>query len=64
MMRTWMMAAVLALAGCKGSEVKSGAMRLSWKPPRGVSLVEETPQVLRFSKGVDPRGDRAASRPR
>lgn len=53
MMRTWVVVAVIALMGCEGSEVKSEAMRLSWKPPRGVSLLEETPQVLRFSKGVE-----------
>lgn len=52
-MRAWILVAALALAGCKGSEVKSTQLRLSWKPPRGVSLVEESPAALRFTDGVE-----------
>ena len=46
-------AVVLLVAGCKGNEVKSTALKLSWKPPRGVSQVEETADVLRFTQGVE-----------
>jgi hypothetical protein len=52
-MRRWVLIAALALGGCKGSEVRSAALKLSWKPPRGVSLVEETPGALRFTGGVE-----------
>ena len=52
-MRTWIVIAALALGGCKSNEVKSTQNGLTWKPPRGVSLVEEAPGVLRFSDGVE-----------
>jgi hypothetical protein len=52
-MRACLLIAVLALSGCKGGEVKSETLKLSWKPPRGVSLVEETPGALHLSNGVE-----------
>ena len=51
-MRSWSWVVVLALAACKGDEVKSQAHKLSWKPPRGVTLLTETPEGLSFSEGV------------
>jgi hypothetical protein len=54
-MRAWIMVAALALAGCKGDGVKSELHKLSWKPPRGVSLTAETPQGLTFSGGIEIR---------
>ena len=52
-MRVWIAVAALALTGCSSSEVKSAAHRLSWKPPRGVTLAAETPAGLTFSGGVE-----------
>ena len=52
-MRGWMLIGVLTLAGCKGNEVRSTALKLSWKPPRGVSLLEEAPNLIRFTEGVE-----------
>ncbi len=51
-MRGWLLV-VVALVGCKGNEVRSTALRLSWKPPRGVTLLEETPAALKFTGGVE-----------
>jgi hypothetical protein len=52
MMRKWIVVAALAWVGCKSGELKSDALKLSWKPPRSVTLVEERPDALLFSSGV------------
>ena len=52
-MRVWILGAVLTLTGCKGNEVKSEALRLSWKPPSGVSLAQATDDALTFTNGVE-----------
>jgi hypothetical protein len=53
-MRAWIaVMAALVLAGCKSDEVKSEAHKLSWKPPRGVTLNTDTPERLSFTGGVE-----------
>ena len=52
-MRAWIVIAALALAGCKGDDVKSANHKLSWKPPRGVSLTTDGPDGLSFSGSVE-----------
>ncbi len=49
------MAVALALtfASCKGDEVKSAQHKLSWKPPRGVALIDDTAERLTFTGGVE-----------
>lgn len=54
-MRRWLMVIALVLGGCKGDEVKSAALGLSWKPPQGVSLANEAAGLLSFSGGVELR---------